>query len=123
MQLHEAAGWGKNPVTRVAVCRRELARAIPVLTEHAADEENALRMRSLASAHASLEAERVIAQNIATLRELRTLLDTADRMIEDDTVGGGNAMASLCAYLLGIVEDLLRHEASGCPLSRRGIAA
>lgn len=123
MRLHEAARLPRNPLARVAACRRELCRAIPILTQHAAEEEDALRMRILVSSQATLEAERVIAQNIATLRELRTVLDAADRMIEDDPVDGGNTMAALCSYLLDCVEDLLRHEANGCPVGPRGIAA
>lgn len=123
MRLHEAARLPQNPIAQVAACRRELSRALPILTQHAAEEEDALKMRNFVSSRAALEVECVIAQSISTLRELRTVLDTANRMIEDDAIDSGSTMSALCSYLMDCVEDLLRHEACGCPVGRRGIAA
>jgi hypothetical protein len=116
LELHDAAAFGRSGPARVAACRRELRLAIPVLTAHVGAEESALRSPLLAGS--SLVAERRIATNLSQLRELRAVLDAADRLIEEDGECDSVVLEALCRYVSACALDWIQREACGCPVDR-----
>jgi hypothetical protein len=122
LRLHEAATVGSHPaIARVAACRRELRAAIPTLTEHVADEEWALR--SGAAVLSGISAERRISTNLSQLRELRTILETSDRMVAEDGAADSVVLEGFCALVASCAEDWMRREAGSCPMTRAAATA
>ena len=122
LRLHEAATVASPAgIARVAACRRELRAAIPTLTEHVADEEWALR--SGAAFVPGVSAERRISTNLSQLRELRTILETSDRMVAEDGAAVAVVLEGFCALVASCAEDWMRREAGSCPVTRMAATA
>jgi DNA-binding Xre family transcriptional regulator len=100
-----------TPLGRLAQVCRALEGALPSLTEQAAAEGDLLAW-SIPDLTGAEVPEAMTGETISRLRELRTVLAVANRMLAEEAPSG--EIDALCSYLSVVLEDLLRHELTGC---------
>ena len=104
----------RNAKEALRSCRRELEAVLPQLVDHFTEEQDVLgRPSDWIFRKPKAESEQVISENISRLRELRAILESAKRVLEDPC--GEAAARGLCAYLEASVVEILEHEAEECP--------
>jgi hypothetical protein len=101
-------------LSALLACVDEIEGLLPDLTDHFNREERFLRTVTspFYPADRQNRAEQVIAEHVPLLRELRALLDSGRRVVEDLRAGreAGSLAEALKAYLAASVADLLDHE-------------
>jgi hypothetical protein len=92
----------------------EIQGLLPELTEHFAKEERGFRSGSLDGTPSEQDerAEQILSEHQPLVRELRALLESGKRVIDELRAGkqAGSMAEALKAYLTACVLDLLEHE-------------
>ncbi len=101
-------------VSSLLACMDEIEGLLPDLTEHFNREERVLRTTPapVRPTEDLQRAEQVVAEHLPLIRELRALLESGRRVIEDLRAGrdAGSLAEALKAYLTACVQDVLEHE-------------
>jgi hypothetical protein len=101
-------------LSALVACMDEIEGLLPDLTDHFSREERVFRATPPPSAPSEdLEkAEQVLAEHQPLIREMRALLDSGRRVIDDLRAGSdaGSMAEALKAYLSACIRDLLDHE-------------
>ncbi len=100
-------------LSSLLACMDEIEGLLPGLAEHFSREERVLQPApGGASPDEQQKAEQIVAEHLPLTRELRALLESGRRVIEDLRAGrdAGSLAEALKAYLTACIQDLLEHE-------------
>lgn len=103
-----------SALSALLACMDEIDGLLPELTEHFNREERVLRTVTVPFRPSEQQhrAEQILAEHAPLLRELRALLESGRRVIDELRAGrdAGPLAEALKAYLSASVQDLLEHE-------------
>jgi hypothetical protein len=103
-----------SAVSALVACMSEIEALLPDLVEHFSREERQVRGLTGPSrpSEAVSQAEQILSEHVPLLRELRALLESGQRVIEELRAGqnAGSMAEALKIYLTACVADLIEHE-------------